>query len=66
MNQSTDNQSKGFIAESIHEQEKQDLQEHLKLDINNFLFLCLPETATLGEMDRLACKVYDLIMKSWE
>jgi hypothetical protein len=44
---------------------KADLEEDLKPDLNNFLFPRLPQTMSLGDMERLACEIHDLIMKAW-
>ena len=40
--------------------------ETLKCDINNFLFTRVPETLTVGQLEKMACSVYDLIFESFE
>lgn len=41
------------------------LPETLKLDINAMLWQALPDTCTLGDAEKLACKIFDLIAEKY-
>lgn len=45
---------------------REDLSKNLKKYINEFLYDKVPSTMTIGEFERLSCKIHDLIIKEWE
>jgi len=55
---------KGKVGKELMELWKQ-LSPSLKKDINQFLYVRLPSTLTIGGMDDLAVEVFDLIGAVW-
>lgn len=39
--------------------------EHLKEDVNRFLWSKLPPSMTMGEADHVACQIHDMLMAAW-
>jgi hypothetical protein len=42
------------------------LEKNLKPDINYWLYDKVPHTLTIGEFEKMSCKIHDLIMGLWE
>lgn len=36
-------------------------EETLKLEINNLIWMCAPETMTLGEAEEIALKIFEML-----
>jgi len=44
----------------------EEIPEDLKEQINNFLWVNLPSSVTLGDAEIMAAKIHDLIYLSWQ
>jgi len=45
---------------------KEEMNENLKIEINNLLWRNLHEDVSLGVAEKIACEIYDKIRSTWE
>lgn len=57
---------KGIEAVNEYQTNIQPDSSELKVEINNLLFVNLPDKVTLGEMEKMALTIHQMIMNKWE